>query len=96
MKFLNSTRSKVFAAVVAVMTLSASAAYAFDCFSYCNAQAKNSGELARLSYLNGMSASCNTAMDRVSCMNGVYASSDSIYGAAYSQTMNACMGQCKP
>ena len=96
MKFLNSTRSKVFAAVAAVMTLSASAAYAFDCLGYCNTQAKNSGEMARLSYLNGMSATCNTAMNRQSCMDALYASSESIYGAAYSQTMNSCMGQCQP
>jgi len=98
MKFLNSTRSKVFAAMAAVMALSASAAYSFDCWGYCNAQAKNSGDMARLSYLNGMSASCNTRFgsDRIACMDALYASSDNIYNSAYSQTMNGCMGQCQP
>jgi hypothetical protein len=95
MKFLKSTRSKVLAAVAAIMALSASAAYSTDCYSYCDAQARAAGENAKQQILtNYMSYCYQQGSGQQNCMNSVNAASDQAYASAYSQAMNQCMGQC--
>jgi hypothetical protein len=95
MKLLKSTRSKVFAAVAAVLALSASAAYSTDCYSYCDAQASAAGQNAKQQILTYYMGYCyQQGSGQQSCMNSVYAASDQAYASAYNQTMSQCMGQC--
>jgi hypothetical protein len=97
MKFLKSTRSKVFAAVAAVMALSASAAYSFDCNSYCNAQATTAAQNAKQQMLSQYYGYCMAQpYGQQQCWASVQNASNDVYNNVYNQTMQQCMGQCHP
>jgi hypothetical protein len=95
MTFLKSMRFKVFAAMAAVMTLSASAAYSLDCYSYCNAQAATAAQNAKQQMLNQYYNYCMAQpYGQQQCWASVQNASYDVYNSTYSQVMTQCMSNC--